>query len=180
MVFRPAKKADAPQLAVLLDIASQGLLSHVWASLTTTGQSPLGLGAQRIALRSELPSHFSRWTIFEEESVICGAYAGYVIPDPYDPGDVSELPPAFKPLLELEALATGCWFLTALAVLPDYRHRGIGLQLLESAKSQALKSEAAMALTVSNQNHVAKKMYLTSGFREVARRKRIALERFPV
>jgi GNAT superfamily N-acetyltransferase len=175
MVLRPARKADAPQLAVLMDIASQSLVSHVWASAAVHGQLPLAVGAARIATRTDLPSHFSRWTVYEEQSEICGAFAGYVIPDPYDPGDISELPATFTPLLELEDLAKGCWFLMALAVLPRHRRKGIGARLLEAAKSQAWISGATMALTVSNQNTVAKNIYLASGFHEAARRNRIPL-----
>ena len=52
--------------------------------------------------------------------------------NPYDPGDVSELPDVYAPLLELEALAAGSWFLMAIAVYPEFRRRGFGSALLES------------------------------------------------
>ena len=175
MVLRPAKMADASQLALLMDIASQGLVSGVWNALAGPDQSPLELGRTRIRESRELPSHFSRWTVFEHQKEICGAYAGYVIADPYDPGDISALPEEYAPLLELEALAKGCWFLMALAVFSEHRRKGIGTLLLQHAYSQAHNSGVSMALTVSNENQVAKNMYLDAGFKESTRRKRLPI-----
>jgi GNAT superfamily N-acetyltransferase len=173
-LLRPANKQDAVQLAVLMDIASRGLVSWVWSTLTSAGQSSLEIGRGRIRSRQDLPSHFSRWTIAENEEEIIGAFAGYVVPDPYDPGDVSELPDVYAPLLELESLAAGCWFLMALSVYPEFRHRGIGSFMLQAAITQAQKCAAnRMALTVSSANKTALALYLRAGFYEAARRRYI-------
>ena len=32
---------------------------------------------------------FRDWTVAENEGEIVGAFAGYVVPDPYNPGDVN-------------------------------------------------------------------------------------------
>ncbi len=175
MVFRSAEMADASQLAALMDIASQGLVSRVWSALAGPDQSPLELGRTRIRELRYLPSHYSRWTVFDHEGEIYGAYAGHVISDPYDPGDISELPAEYAPLLELEALAKGCWFLMALAVFSEHRRKGFGTMLLEHAYSQARSSGVPMALTVSNENQSAKDLYLHAGFKESARRKRLPI-----
>lgn len=173
-VFRPARKEDAVQIAVLMDIASRGLVSWVWSTLAFVGQSPLEVGRTRIREMRDLPSHFSRWTILENEDGIFGAFAGYMILDPYDPGDVSELPDAYLPLLELESLAAGCWFLMALSVFPEFRRKGFGSAMLRAAEAEARNCEAMrMAVTVSSGNDGALALYLRTGFKELARRKRI-------
>jgi ribosomal protein S18 acetylase RimI-like enzyme len=179
MAFRSADKADAAHLAVLVDIASQGLVAKLWTTLAGAGQSPFELGRTRLRDLQHLPSHFSRWTVYEKEHDICGAFAGYVIPDPYDAGDVSDLPPAYAPLLELEALAKGSWFLMALAVFPEYRGIGIGRDMLSAAQAQAFQSNAAITLTVSTENIIARNLYLNFGFCEQAKRKQINFDGSP-
>jgi ribosomal protein S18 acetylase RimI-like enzyme len=174
--LRPARKADAAQLAVLMDIASQGLVSHVWNSIALPGESPIEIGRARIAERKTLPSHFSNWTVAEVNDDVAAAYAGYKVPEPYHAGDTSELPAAYTPLLELEALAAGSWFLAVLAVFPEFRQRGLASRMLIAAELEAKRSRAkTISLTVSAENTIARELYLKSGFSELARRKRIAL-----
>jgi ribosomal protein S18 acetylase RimI-like enzyme len=173
--LRPAKEHEAVHLAVLMDIASRGLVSWYWSTLAPAGEPPMEIGRARIQTRNDLPSHFSRWTVAENEREIVGASAGYMIPDPYNPGDVNELPEVYAPLLELETQAAGCWFLMSLSVYPEFRHRGIGSCLLRAAISQAQDYPASrMALTVSSENSDALALYVRSGFSEAARRRYIA------
>lgn len=175
-LLRPAKEHDAVHLAVLMDSASRGLVSWYWSTLASAGQSPAEIGRARIQTRHDLPSHFSRWMVAENDGEIVGAFAGYVISDPYNPGDVNELPEVYAPLLELESLAAGCWFLMSLSVYPEFRHRGIGSSLLQAAISQAQDYPAScMALTVSSENRDALALYLRSGFGEAARRRCVAI-----
>ena len=47
--FRPAAKADASALAVLVDIAGEGLPAYLWSTLKAPGQSILELGRERAA-----------------------------------------------------------------------------------------------------------------------------------
>ncbi len=174
-LLRPAKEHEAVHLAVLMDIASRGLVSWYWSTLASAGQGPMEIGRARIRTRNDLPSHFSRWMVAESEREIVGAFAGYMVPEPYNPGDVNELPEVYAPLLELETLAAGCWFLMSLSVYPAFRHRGIGSSLLQAAISQAQDCPASrMALTVSSENRDAISLYLRSGFSEGARRRYIA------
>ena len=173
--LRPATRQDAVQLAVLMDIASHGLVSWYWSTLAAAGQSPLEIGRGRLQCRHDLPSHFSNWTIAESEGEIVGAFAGYVVPDPYNPGDAKELPEVYAPLLELKSLSVGCWYLMSLSVYSEFRHRGIGAFLLQAAILQAQGYPVSrMALTVSSENKGALSLYMRSGFSEVARRRYIA------
>lgn len=173
--LRPATRKDAVDLAILMDMASRGLVNWVWSTMADPGQSALEVGRDRILNRADLPSHFSRWRVAEHDGATAGGYAGYVVPDPYDPGDVSELPDVYGPLLELEALAAGSWFLMAIGVYPEFRRQGLGSTLLESALGAARDSDAEkIALTVSTANENACRLYEAHGFSEIARRQAVA------
>lgn len=173
--LRPATRKDAVDLAILMDMASRGLLNWFWSTLAEPGQSALEVGRDRILNRSDVPSHYSRWCVAEQDGAIAGGYAGYVVPDPYDPGDVSDLPDVYAPLLELEALAAGSWFLIAIAVYPEFRKEGLGATLLESASAEARDSGAdQIMLTVSTANESAVRLYMRYGLREIGRRRAIA------
>jgi ribosomal protein S18 acetylase RimI-like enzyme len=172
--LRPATPHDAANLAILMDMASRGLVSWVWSTLAQRGQSPLELGRNRIRTHSDIPSHYANWTVAEVGPDIVGAFAGYMVPDPYAPGDVSELPDVYRPLLELEALAAGSWFLMALAVYPEFHRRGFGSALLAAAEQIASKRGASqMTLTVSTENDGACVLYMRHGFSAMARRQMV-------
>jgi ribosomal protein S18 acetylase RimI-like enzyme len=172
--MRPASPGDAAELAVLLDMASRGMISWLWGISARTGQSPFEFGRTRILTRNDLPSHYSHWTVAQVGKEIVGAFSGYLIPDPYDVGDVSGLPEAYEPLLELEALGAGTWFLMSLAVFPEYQRQGYGSAMLQAASLAAHSTGASrMTLTVSTGNTSAFALYMRTGFTELARRRTI-------
>lgn len=175
LTSRPARREEAAQLAILLDMASQGLVSQYWSGLAAPLQSPFEIGRTRVRDRDDLPSHYSRWTVLEDQGEICGGCATYRVPDPYDPGDISGLSKAYVPLLELEALAKGCWFVGVLAVFPEFRRQGVAKLLLQVAEDEATQNRAShIALVVSDRNLIARELYVKSGFIETARRPRVA------
>jgi ribosomal protein S18 acetylase RimI-like enzyme len=172
--LRPAMRENAVDLAILMDMASRGLVNWVWSRIAEPGQSALEVGRERLRDRADLPSHYQRWIVAECDGVVAGGFAGYVVPDPYDPGNVSDLPDVYGPLLELEAVAAGSWFLMAIAVYPEFRRQGLGSRLLEAATDAARQSGVGRAsLTVSTANKIACRLYERHGFRESARRRAI-------
>ena len=168
---RAATSRDASDVVVLIDIASRGLLTALWSGLAAPGQSALEVGRERIRQRTDLPSHLSNWHVAEAGGEIIGGYAGYVVPSPYDPGYVGDLPAFYRPMLELEALAAGTWHLVSLAVYPEARNRGIGSRLLDHAIATARAAQcSAMTIMANNANAGACRLYLRRGFAETARR----------
>ena len=169
--LRHANRDDAAQLLALIDIASRGLLIWVWSQMTAQGQSALEIGRSRIRDREDLPSHFSNWTILENSNDVIGGVAGYPIPTPYNPGDIAGLPSLYAPMLELEALAAGTWYLMALAVFPEFRRKGHATAMLAFAERKAQEEGfARMTIMVNSSNTDALGLYQRHGFREIATR----------
>lgn len=155
---------------MLLDSASRGLLAWLWTTLRNPGQSILEAGRHRILTNTDSPSHFANWTVAEVDGEIVGALTGYVVPEPDKSQDVSDLPEAFAPILELEALAVGTWFLLVVSVFPEHRGRGIGTALLVEAENLARRADARqISLVVETANVGALRLYRRYGFREQAR-----------
>jgi ribosomal protein S18 acetylase RimI-like enzyme len=169
--FRPARISDASNLAILIDSAARGLVAWLWTSLRNPGQSILEVGRNRILANIDSPSHFSNWTVAEIDGEVVGALTGFVVPEPDKSRDVSDLPEAFGPMLELEALASGTWYLMAISVFPEHRGRGFGTALLVEAENMARHSGVRqISLIVETANTEALKLYIRYGFRERARR----------
>jgi ribosomal protein S18 acetylase RimI-like enzyme len=169
--FRPARISDASNLAILIDSAARGLVAWLWTSLRNPGQSILEVGRNRILANIGSPSHFSNWTVAEIDGEVVGALTGFVVPEPDKSRDVSDLPEAFGPMLELEALAVGTWYLMAISVFPEHRGRGFGTALLVEAENMARHSGVRqISLIVETANTEALKLYIRYGFRERARR----------
>ncbi len=169
--FRPARASDAPHLTILIDSASRGLVAWLWTTLREPGQSILEVGRQRILTNTDSPSHYANWTIAEIAGEVAGALTGYRVAEHDGSGGPLDLPAAFGPYLELEAIAAGTWYLMVVSVFPEYRGQGLGTALLAKAEELARSSGVgSMALIVESANAGALKLYLRSGFIEWSRR----------
>jgi hypothetical protein len=100
LAFRRATIDDVDHLVVLLDAASRRLVSWYWSTLSELGQSYFEVGRNRIRTNPESPTYYAKWYIAELEGRIVGALNGYSIAKPYDPGDISQWPDVYKPMIE--------------------------------------------------------------------------------
>jgi ribosomal protein S18 acetylase RimI-like enzyme len=116
--------------------------------------------------------YYRTWTIALIDGAIAGGMTGRLIPFPYKRGDAADLShDVFSPLLELEEIAAGSWYLNVVAVYPEFRGRGIGSALLVRADEIAGSSRGSqMSVMVEEANVGALKLYLRHGFVEWARR----------
>jgi len=170
-IFRPARKSDASDLAVLNDSASRGLAAWLWTTLRAPGQSILEAGRHRILTNTNAPAHFTNWTVAEIDGNVAGGFTGFLVPPPDKSRDVTDLPEAFVPCLELEALAVGTWTIMALSVFPEHRGQGLGRALLEEAQHLTSRAGAhQMSLLVESDNDTAVRLYQRFGLHEQARK----------
>jgi ribosomal protein S18 acetylase RimI-like enzyme len=169
--FRQARESDAGDLACLIDSASRGLALWLWSTLRAPGESTIEVGRDRIRTLRASPLYYGGFTVAEVDGAIAGAVTGRLIPTPYARGDSADLPDIFVPLLELEAIAAGSWYLNVMSVYREFRGQGLGAALLSKAEEIAGLTEATqMSLIAEEVNVGALKLYLRCGFGEWTRR----------
>jgi ribosomal protein S18 acetylase RimI-like enzyme len=71
----------------------------------------------------------------------------------------------------LEDAGNGCWYMERLAVLPEYRHKGIGRMLMDFAFGTVKeKGGKKISIGIINENKVLKDWYTEYGFAETGTR----------
>jgi RimJ/RimL family protein N-acetyltransferase len=171
VAFRAGRPEDASDLAILLDAASRRVVSWFWSTLAAPGQSWLEVGRDRILNLPESPSHHRNWHVAEADGRTIGALFGFTATDPRDRLDLDEVGPTLRAMYELEAVATGCWLLQALALFPEQRGKGHGPAMMARACHAARDAgHRRIALQVESPNTGAQALYRKCGFSEWERR----------
>ena len=167
--FRPATLADASALAVLVDIAGEGMPAYMWSTLAAPGQSALEFGRER-ARRDEGGFSWRHATVAEIDGEIAASLVGYRLDDPYDlEGSLTETPDIVRPLVRLEAKAPGSWYVNVLATFPEFRRRGIGARLLAIAEQKGREEGApSLSVIVGGWNESAVRLYTSAGYAALA------------
>jgi ribosomal protein S18 acetylase RimI-like enzyme len=167
--IRPARKSDAAALAILVDIAGEGMPSYMWSRMREPGQSAFEVGRARAA-REEGGFSYRNATVGEIDGEVAACLVDYRLDDPYDTGDLTELPEMVRPLVELEAKAPGSWYVNVLAAFPEFRGHGLGGRLLALAEERGRAQGARSAsVIVASENEGAARLYARTGYREIAR-----------
>ena len=168
--IREARKVDAPVLAELINFAGEGLPLYLWRQMAGAGEDPWEIGRERAA-RDSGGFSYRNSVVAEVDGNIAGALLGYPVVAEEEPIDPATIPPMFVPLLELENLAAGTWYINAVATFPDARGLGVGSQLMEWAEHRASAlGLRGTSLIVSDGNHGARRLYERLGYEEVAHR----------
>jgi ribosomal protein S18 acetylase RimI-like enzyme len=169
-IFRPATKADASALAVLVDIAGEGMPAYMWSTLKKPGQSLLEVGRER-AQREAGGFSYRNSIVAEVGGEIAASLVGYRLDDPYDlEGSLAETPEIVRPLVRLEAKAPGSWYVNVLATFPEFRRQGVAGRLLEIAEDKAREERApSLSVIVASWNAPAARLYTSAGYAGLAR-----------
>ena len=169
--FRTAMEDDCTELTLIRDIAGRRMPSYLWSQEVEQGQSFFEYGREKIRTDTNYDAYFRNWQVAESQSRFVGAFFGFSVDDPYPDIDLDAVPECFRPCVELERVASGCWLLQAIAILPQYRGKGLARQLLDNAESVTKDAGASrIALQVEEVNAVAFKTYQRNGYVEVDRR----------
>jgi ribosomal protein S18 acetylase RimI-like enzyme len=127
------------------------------------------------AMRDEGGFSYRNAHIIEDDGNVMGMLIGYPIDDPYDMGDMEKTPEAFRPLVELEAQVPGSWYVNVVAVHAEHRGKGLGSRLLNHAEYVARQTRnGTMSIIFESRNLKAYSLYERLGYREAARRPRVA------
>jgi ribosomal protein S18 acetylase RimI-like enzyme len=169
MLIRAAKASDAEHLVRFINMAADDLPLHFWKRSVGPEGDPWAYGKERAARDTGNFSYRNAW-LAEIDGEVAACLLGYPAedtPGPIDP----DTPAIFVPLLELEALAPGSWYLNVLATYEQFRGKGCGSALLACAEQVARDAgHGSISLIAEDTHQEALRLYTAKGFREVARR----------
>jgi ribosomal protein S18 acetylase RimI-like enzyme len=162
--LRPARPADAEDLARLGNLAGEGLAFAFWAGLAGPGETPLEVGIRRAA-GGEGGFSWRNAVIAEVDGRVAGALVAYHVRRPEPLGRV---PAALRPLQALENRAIGTLHLHVLATYPEFRCRGVASRLVAEAERWG-RGSRGLSLIAADRNLGALHLYEAFGFREAGR-----------
>jgi ribosomal protein S18 acetylase RimI-like enzyme len=167
---RDAEKSDCPELARLINLAGEGLPYYLWQKMAAPNEDPWAIGQERAA-RETGSFSYRNSVVVEIDGKVVGALIGYPVADEPEAIDIDNTPPMFVPLLELENLAPGTWYINSVAVFPEARGLSIGSELMRLAGETAARLELrGTSLIVADANRGARRLYERLGYEEVATR----------
>lgn len=170
MTVRDAVRTDCAKLAQLINLAGEGLPLYLWRQMAGAGDDPWEIGRERAA-RDSGGFSYRNSIIAEVDGRIAGALVGYPVADEPEPVDPANTPPMFVPLVELENLAAGTWYVNAVAAFPEARGLGLGSELMRWAERRAAElGLRGVSLIVSDANHGARRLYERLGYAKTASR----------
>ena len=168
MVIRAATAADAEHLTRFINMAADDLPLYYWKRTVGPDGDPWAYGRERAARDAGSFSYRNAW-LAEADGEVAACLLGYPAdePAPIDP----DTPPIFVPLLELEALAPGAWYLNVLATYAAHRGKGLASALLTKAEDIARAAGHQTISLITADTHLdAQRLYRAKGYSEVTRR----------
>lgn len=169
MLIRKAKASDADHLAHFINMAADNLSLHFWQGSVGPGGDAWAYGMERAARETGSFSFRNAW-LAEVDGAVAACLLGYALeasPAPIAP----DTPAIFVPLLELEAMAPGSWYLNVLATYERFRGMGCGSALLARAETVARDAgHSEISLIAEDTHRNALRLYTAKGYREIARR----------
>jgi ribosomal protein S18 acetylase RimI-like enzyme len=167
--LRRATGLDAPQVAELVNMAGDGLPLYFWAQWARPNQSAWEVGRERVGRAIEGFAE-REIVVYECDGKVAACLMGRPLGSaPAPPGD--EALSILAPLLELQNMESGTWYIDVLATFPEYRARGFGAALLSVAEHLARERRMSrISLIVSDVNVMAQRLYGKSGYSAMARR----------
>lgn len=169
MQIRKAKATDSAHLVRFINMAADDLPLHFWRKSVGPEGDPWALGRERAARETGNFSYSNAWLaqIDGEVAACLLGYAAETAPGPIAP----DTPPIFVPLLQLEALAPGSWYLNVLATYPQFRGKGLGGALLAHAETVAAGAgHDTISLIAADTHQDALRLYASKGYLQVAHR----------
>jgi ribosomal protein S18 acetylase RimI-like enzyme len=171
---RAARKADASDIALLVNIAVHGGMARGWAAdeAAVDTYDPIEVGRIQM-MRDDTEFGWKSVTVAEVDGEVTGMLLGYRKADVFEP--VPDSVTGFmRPIEELEAEAAGRWFISMLGVHKGWRGRGVGSALLGVADAKRADTAASgVALIVEDANEGAGRLYRRHGFAVRSQRKMV-------
>jgi len=164
VVTRPARKSDAAEIALLVNIAVHGGMARGWANSDQAEGTYDPIEVGRLGMMTDDEFGWTNCTMAEVDGEVAGMMLGYRKDDAFSPVG-PQVTGFMRPIEELEAEANGTWFISMLGVHIGWRGKGIGSELLEiaDAKRDATKA-SGISLIVEDTNDGARRLYERHGY----------------
>lgn len=172
ITLRPATEADVADLARLYILATAGLVDAAYDGLEP-GVPLETLTEWRFTQLGSVRS-YEHCRMAQAESDVAGMMNAFPIDRlddaPSDPRLTPDRAALFAPIIELLHQGAGTYYISAVAVYPQFRGRGIARQLMTAATSDARRlGFADLSLVSFEQNAPALTLYQRLGFETTAR-----------
>jgi GNAT superfamily N-acetyltransferase len=172
--IRQAQPDDALALAQLFLLAAHGIAEAVYRDLLPGQGTDQIIADRRIRPEGRLSSFTNWWVAEDDQERIVGginAYARDQRGGTNDPLLTEERLAVLEPMIELNALAQGTYFINALATFPAHRHHGTGRRLIGLACGAARHAGwPAVTLTTFEEDRRLIDYYIELGFGTIAAR----------
>jgi ribosomal protein S18 acetylase RimI-like enzyme len=166
ITYRAAEKSDCPDIASLFSMASDGVANYVWTSHTEPGESILDVGIRRY-MREDTVFSYKNCLIASVTGEVAGMMLAYPMIVEKDL-DESKVDPVLLPYVRLEE--DNSFYISSMAVFPEYRKMGIATGFLKLAEDKARERGIdKTSLIVFDENTRARDLYLARGYIEVKR-----------
>ena len=174
MNIRAAVKEDVLDLAYLINLSGEGIPEYLLQDYLAVGETPLSAVARRLAVAEGNFSYINARICYEGDKLLGMSFA-YRLPVPYEMEAIDQYPSVLLPLVELEAVVPGSWYISAIAVLEHCRGQGAAKKLLNDAEIQGMEKGCdSLSIIVASENIIAHRLCARAGYQEVSSKPVIA------
>jgi len=164
----PADKTQVDDLANLVVMAGDGLPLLTWDAMREADETAMDVGRRRAA-RTEGAFSYRNADVVKRDDKVLSAIVSYPLLDATLPESLDEIPPVFRPLVELESKAVPSWYINVLASYPDVRRQGAASALLTEVETRARGEGFSRLSLITADVNPARSLYEKHGFSEVDR-----------
>ena len=131
VLFRPAQRGDAREIARFFQITSEGGADYIWSLIAQPGEDLLEVGAARYA-REGVNFSYENCLIAEHQGHVIGMMHSYVMR--HDPHAEPVTDPVLAPYADMEIPDT--LYISSLALDEGWRNQGLGATFLQAAQAR--------------------------------------------
>ena len=163
VLFRPAQRGDAREIARFFQITSEGGADYIWSLIAQPGEDLLEVGAARYA-REGVNFSYENCLIAEHQGRVIGMMHSYVMR--HDPHAEPVTDPVLAPYADMEIPDT--LYISSLALDEGWRNQGLGATFLQAAQARCDElGLAGLSLISYAVNTGALRFYEHHGFHTV-------------
>ena len=131
VLFRPAQRGDAREIARFFQITSEGGADYIWSLIAQPGEDLLEVGAARYA-REGVNFSYENCLIAEHQGRVIGMMHSYVMR--HDPHAEPVTDPVLAPYADMEIPDT--LYISSQALDEGWRNQGLGATFLQAAQAR--------------------------------------------